>query len=290
VPDAEEEVELEQLARGRPIWSGTVSFGLVSVPVAILPANRPRPVALHMVSDEGRQLRRRYYRPKDNQELADDDIVRGYEYKKGKFVVLDDEELERIAPERTRDIDLRVFVDAKQIDPMYFVRGYYLSPVGAPKAYKLLARVMEERGRAGVATFVMRAKEYVAAIFAENGILRLETLRFADEIRRPEDVGLPKPERVRSADVKRLEGMIKRLTKSSLSPKELEDNSAEKLEQLAKRKAKAGEDVVKVPEREDDDESERSQADVIDLMERLQRSLKSGSRRVPRRAAAQRAH
>ena len=280
--ELEEQVELEQLARGRPIWSGTVSFGLVSVPVNIMPANRPRPITLHMVSDDGQQLRRRYYSEpsgKDgkkrsaasrSRELTQDDIVRGYEWKKGQFVVLDDDELERIAPETTRDIDLRVFVPADEIDPIYFVRAYYLVPVGAPKAYKLLARVMEERGRAGIATFVMRAKEYVAAILAENGILRLETLRFSDEIRSPKDIGLPAPEKPRPADVKRIEASIKRLTKSSLDVKELEDTSAEKLERLAKQKAKAGEDVVRV---EDVDESEEPQTTVIDLMERLQRSL-----------------
>jgi DNA end-binding protein Ku len=287
VPDVEQQFELEEIARGRPIWSGTVTFGLVSVPVNIMPAIRPRPIALHMVSDEGRQLRRKYYRPKDNHQLVQDEIVRGYEVTKGKFVVVDDDELERIAPERTRDIDLRVFVPVAEIDPIYFVRAYFLTPVGSPKAYKLLARVMEERGRAGIATFVMRAKEYVAAILAQNGILKLETLRFADEVRWPEDVGLPKPERARPADVKRIEGMIEKLSKSSLNLSELDDTSGEKLEQLAKRKAKAGEDLVAVPERDEDDDT--PQTNVLDLMERLQRGLQgkgtpasSGRRRLRR--------
>jgi DNA end-binding protein Ku len=287
MPDADETIDLEQIARGRPIWTGTVSFGLVSVPVNIMPATRPSAVSLHMVSDRGEPLRRKYYAPRnslprsspktrnsrsdDGRELTQDEIVRGYEWKKGKFVVLEDEELERIAPEQTRNIDLRVFVKADEIDPMYFVRAYYLTPVGSPKAYKLLARVMEERGRAGIATFVMRAKEYVAAILAENDILRLETLRFADEIRSPAQVGLPKPERPHPADVNKLEGMIKRLTKTSLDARDLEDESAEKLEALAKRKAKKGEDVVDAPETDE----EEPQTTVIDLMDRLQQSLRS---------------
>ena len=305
-------IELEELARGRPIWSGTVSFGLVSVPVNIMPANRPSPIAFHLVSSEGEQLRRRYFAEKREPErtrrarrkgggktaagngdgasrraLTQDDIVRGYEWKKGKFVVVDDDELERIAPERTRDIDLRVFVDVNEVDPMYFVRAYYLTPVGSPKAYKLLATVMEERRRAGIATFVMRAKEYVAAILAEHGILRVETLRFADEIRSPKAVGLPDAAPARTADVKKIEGMIKRLSKSSVDKRLLEDRSAGKLEALAKRKAKEGEDVVAVPEPEEGDEEPTS--NVIDLMERLQESLRGG--RAPRSSAApSRAH
>jgi DNA end-binding protein Ku len=263
---------------GRPIWSGTVTFGLVSVPVNIVSANVPRPIAFHMVSDEGRQLRRRYYRAKDDTPLTSDDIVRGYEYAKGKFVVVDDDELERIAPERTRDIDLRVFAPVKDIDPAYFVRAYYLTPVGSPRAYKLLARVMEERGRAGIATFVMRAKEYVAAIIAENGILRLETLRFADEIRKPADVGLPKPEDARPADVKRIQAMIKRLERKSLDLDELEDAEAEKLEALAKKKGKEGADVVALPQG-DDEGAGQTDTNVVDLMRRLQESL-TGSRRA----------
>jgi len=301
VPDLDD-IELEQLARGRPIWSGTVSFGLVSVPVNIMPANRPNPIAFHMVSGEGEQLRRRYFadkheprktgrtqrkakRPNDEtatgRQLTRDDIVRGYEWKKGKFVVLDDDELERIAPERTRDIDLRMFVDAAEIDPMYFVRAYYLTPVGSPKAYKLLAHVMQERGRAGVATFVMRAKEYVAAILAEHGILRLETLRFVDEIRSPRAIGLPAPARPRPADVKKIAAMIKRLSKSSIDKRLLDDKSADKIEALVKRKARQGEDVVVVPDV--DDEDEEPSANVIDLMARLQQSLKGGGRSLAAR-------
>lgn len=289
--DSDDLTELQELSRGRPIWSGTVSFGLVSVPVAIMPANRPSPVAFHMVSEDGEQLRRKYFAststshaPKGRKkkkeegaaddvgrELSQDDIVRGYEWKKGKFVVVEDDELERIAPERTRDIDLRVFVDVNEIDPIYFVRAYYLTPVGSPKAYRLLAQVMEERGRAGIATFVMRAKEYVAAILAENGILRLETLRFADEIRTAKDVGLPAPERPRPAEVKKIERLIKRHTKTTLDKRLLEDPVAEKIEALAKRKAKHGEDVVPAPEVPEGDEE--ASANVIDLMARLQKSL-----------------
>lgn len=270
MPDTEI-LDTQDAVAGRPIWSGTVSFGLVSVPVNVVSGNLPEPAALHTVSEKGRQLRRKYFRADDDQELEQDDIVRGFEYKKDKFVVLDDDELERLAPERTRDIDLRVFVDATTVDPMYFVRGYFLTPVGNAKAYKLLAQVMEERGQAGIATFVMRTKEYVAAIFAQNGILRLETLRFADEIRSPAAAGLPKPVRTTAADVKSIEGMIARLTKTKLDTAELHDEEAEALTTLAKRKAKAGDDVVAAPAPDADTASD---SNVVDLVARLERALK----------------
>lgn len=259
----------------RPIWSGTVSFGLVSVPVNLYPANATNRVALHMVSDDGTPLARRYFRPRDNKELSSDDIVRGFEVKKGKYVVVEDDELERLAPERTRDIDLRQFVKASEIDPIYFERAYYLVPAnaGAAKAYKLLATVMEEEQLAGIATFVMRAKEYLTAIIAENGVLRAETMRFANEVKDPKDIGLPKPVKPRPADVKKIVAAMKRLAKPSLSERELVDKSAERLEQLAKKKAKTGEGVVKVELPE-----EEREANVIDLMERLRESLRGRSK------------
>ena len=271
MPEHEPMDELDDVTGGRPIWSGTVTFGLVSVPVNILPANASKRRSLHMVAEDGRPLARRYFRTRDDKQLSPDDIVRGFEVTQDKYVVLDDDELERLMPERTRDIDLRQFVKASEIDPIYFERAYYLTPVGSAKAYKLLARVMEESELAGIATFVMRAKEYLTAILAENGILRAETLRFADEIRAPGRIGLPKPARPKPADVKRIEAAVKRLTRTSLAEDELVDRGAQRLEQLAKRKAKQGEDVVKVELPE-----EEQQGNVVDLMERLRESLKAG--------------
>jgi DNA end-binding protein Ku len=266
VPD---EFEQEQDPVSRSFWSGTITFGLVSIPVALYAANRSNRVSLRMVSPEGTPLNRRYFTSKDDRELDADEIVRGYETEKGKFVIVDDEELERLAPERTRDIDLRQFVDASEIDPMYFERAYYLIPNGqSTKAYRLLARVMEETGRAGVATFVMRAKEYLVAILAENGILRAETLRFADELRTPETVGLPEPVKPDAAAVRRMDREIGKRLDDSLDKKDLVDHSADRLLKLVKGKVRAGDDVVHPEERETDGDS-----DIIDLMEILKRRL-----------------
>src|SRR2546421_590780 len=138
-------------------------------------------------------------------------MVRGFEYEKGKYVIVTDEELERLAPEQSRDIDLRKFVDLESIPPLYFDRSYFLAPSqGSEKAYRLLAETMEKNKLAGMATFVMRGKEYLVAIFPENGILRAETMRFADELRSPKEVGLPEKKKVPAATVKKFERLIAR--------------------------------------------------------------------------------
>jgi DNA end-binding protein Ku len=165
----------------RPLWSGTITFGLVSVPVDMYPANRSDRAPLRMLSPDGVPLSRRYYSQESGRDLDDDQMIRGYEIEKGKYILVTDDELEKLAPRKSRDIDLRRFVDEQAIPPIYFERGYYLTPgAGTEKAYRLLAKIMEDSGRVGIGTFVMRGKEYLVAIAAENGILRAQTLRFAD--------------------------------------------------------------------------------------------------------------
>jgi DNA end-binding protein Ku len=266
----------------RPFWSGTITFGLVSIPVDLFPANRPVRDSLRMIGPEGRPLRRVYHPENGERALGKEELVRGYEYAKGKYVVVTDEELERLAPEKTRDINLKRFVPADEVDPLYFERGYYLAPSGTSnKAYTLLAESMEKSGRAGIATFVMREKEYLVAIFSENGILRAETLRFADEIRTPKAVGLPKKPKVPAAKVRAFERLITSHSKRQLSARLLEDERAERLRKLVQRKKSRNQDVV---EFEPDDEST---AQVIDLMDVLKKSLRvpAATSRKRKRAA-----
>lgn len=282
---AEAAEELEQPAGMRPFWSGTISFGLVTVPVSLYAATRSSGVSMKMIAPDESPVRRQYVCSKDEKPLDADDIVRGYEIEKGKFVVVTDDELEAIAPRKSREIDLQLFVDRDAIDPMYFERAYFLVPAGGSnKAYRLLAEVMEKEGRAGIATFVMRAKEYLVAILAENGILRAETLRFADELRKPEDVGLPEVPKIAAADVKKFETQI---TKHSgkLVLSEFLDDYAERLEKLVAKKEKKKEDLVKVSEPAG---VEEEGGEVVDLLAILSRSLGEGSssRRKPARKAS----
>lgn len=221
-----------------------------------------------MLSPEGEPLSRRYYSEKTEKDLDADEIVRGYEIEKGKYVVVTDDELDRLAPEKTRDIDLKRFVPEESIPPMYFERGYFLTPAGgSEKAYKLLAETMEKGGKAGLATFVMRGKEYLVSIFAEQGILRAETMRFSDELRSPEDVGLPKKPKVPKATVVKFEKLITSKSKKQLSKTKLEDEQTDRLLKLVKKKSASRKNVVEV-ETEDRDEGK-----VIDLVAILKKSL-----------------
>jgi DNA end-binding protein Ku len=261
--------------RARAFWSGTLTFGLVSVPVDLYAGNRPSRVRLHMLDEDGTPLRRRYVCPEDGEELESNDIVRGYEVEEGRYVVVTDDELEALEPAKSRDIDLRRFVPRDALDPLFFERGYFLAPGGGSvKAYRLLAETMERTGMAGIATFVMRAKEYLVAILSENGLLRAETLRFADEIRTPADIGLPaRPKRANRKAAAEIEKQIAKAAIDRLDESELEDRYADRLLALVEKKRAKRTDVVRsrVPVEEDEDEG------VIDLMALLRKRLGGSS-------------
>jgi DNA end-binding protein Ku len=261
--------EDEERGGPRPFWSGTLTFGLVSVPVNLFPANRSNRATLRMLSPEGEPLSRKYYSEKTERDLDADEMVRGYEIDKGKYVVVTDEELERLAPEKSRDIDLKIFVPEESIPPVHFDRGYFLTPAaGSEKAYKLLAETMEKGNKAGLATFVMRGKEYLVAIFADHGILRAETMRFADELRSPEDVGLPKKKpKVSTATVRKFEKLIGSKSKKQFSSERLKDEQTERLLKLVKKKSAQRKNVVEV------ETDKHDEGKVIDLVAVLKKSL-----------------
>lgn len=267
----------EELSGPRPFWSGTIAFGLVSLPVSLFPANRGRAFSLRMVDEEGTQLARRYFCEKEGKPLSREDIVRGYETDDGHWVLVEDEELESLAPEKSREIDLRRFVKLADIDPMYFERGYFLVPdEGATKAYRLLARAMEEEGRAGIASFVMRGKEYLCAIVAEDGILRAVTLRFHDELRSPAYVGLPEHDAPSTAKVKAMLAAMSKHKGRTLPREELADAYVKRVTRYVQKKLKAGKDVVHLPEEEAEELPQEST--VIDLMQVLKERLKGTGR------------
>jgi DNA end-binding protein Ku len=262
-------------ARPRALWSGTISFGLVSVPVELYPANRPGRPGLRWLAPSGLPVQRRYVSSEDGAEVSSSHLIRGYEVARDEHVIVTDAELEALAPEKSRDIDLSRFVPVDEVDPVLFERAYFLAPGSeSVKAYRLLADVMERTGRAGIATFVMRDKEYLVAILAESGILRAETLRFADEVRSAADVGLPAAKKPKAASVKKLASAISARSEKALDPDELVDPWTARIEALAEKKQKKGEDVVEVPEA-----AAEERAEVVDLMEILKRSLGAGPAR-----------
>ncbi|AMC99739.1 Ku protein [Halomonas chromatireducens] len=262
----------------RPLWSGTITFGLVSLPVNLYPANRPKTVSLRMVDSEGTPLARRYFCELEQRVLDYDELVRGYEVEKNEFVVVEDRELESLAPEKSQEIDLKRFVGLDEIDPMYFQRAYFMTPdKGVTKAYRLLAESMEATGRAGIATFVMRGKEYLVAIIAEKGILRAETLRFAEEVRAPEDIGLPAPTKPDKQRVKAMQKAIEALAEDDFERDELQDLQSQRIVARAEEKLSRGKDVITLGEEESEPDVEPEQGgEVIDLMQVLKQSLAEG--------------
>ncbi|MCR6654065.1 MAG: Ku protein [Cellvibrionaceae bacterium] len=261
--------EDEESGEIRPFWSGTVAFGLLSLPVNLFVASRRDTLALRMLDEDGTPLSRRYICSKDEEPLDSDELVRGIEIREDTFIEIEDDELEALAPEKSREINLRRFVPLKDIDALYFEKAYFLVPEeGAQKAYRLLATSMQDTDRAGIATFVMRGKEYLVAIISERGILRAETLRFHDEIRSPADIGLPSTTKAEKKDVDRLIHAIETLGSEKLDLEALADDAKEKLEALVEKKLEKNEDV-KHPENLPQQET----AQVIDLMQVLKRSL-----------------
>lgn len=281
MPDDDQDLELEEgTAQPHALWSGSISFGLLSLAVDLFPASRSPSIALKMVDEEHRPLARRYYCPQHDRMLSRDEIVRGFEIAKDEYVIVDNEELDAVAPDKSRAIDLRTFVKASDIDPMYFKRSYFLTPAEeeASRAYRLLAETMERSERVGIATFVMRGKEYLVALLAEKGILRAETLRFRDELRRPEDVGLELKGQAPAAAVRKYLRAIAEMSADDLDREELRDAYTERLRQLIDSKLERGIDVERAPEALDEPGGE---AEIIDLMEVLKRRLQPQAEREP---------
>lgn len=279
MPERDESEPTQESAAGA-IWSGTITFGLVSVTVELFPASRRSRVSLRMLGPDGTPLARRYFSSDGGKPLRSEDIVRGYKAGNGDYVIVTDEELERLAPEKSRDIELKQFVPAGEIPPIYFQRAYFLAPSGkSTKAYRLLAAAMERTGRAGIATFVMRGKEYLVAILSENGILRAETLYFHDEIRSARDVGLPERQEPSSERMQRYQKSIRAASKDSLPLEELRDEASARLLQLAEKKWAKHQDVVEI------EEPAEHRAEVIDIVTLLKQSLSSQpKKKAPGRA------
>ncbi len=270
----------------RAIWSGAISFGLVAVPVKLFPATEQQDIRFHQFKEGTRQrIRNKRVSEKTGREVDYDDIVKGYEVEKGKFVVVTPEELEGIAPEKTRTIDIEAFVELADIDPIYYEKTYFLAPAdeaGAERAYALLLKAMEDEGKVAIGRFVMRTKEYLAAIRPLDDILALETMYFADEIRETSEIeNAPVRTRVNAGQLKMAKQLIGSLA-SEWDPGRYHDEYRERVLKLIRDKAK-GKDVV-LPEAEETPK-------VADLMEALRQSIegtRKAKRPAPKKATARR--
>jgi DNA end-binding protein Ku len=263
----------------RPIWSGTISFGLVSVPVRMFTATQSKELRFSFL--DRRDLTPIGYEKvrKDNgKPVPPEDVVRGFEIKKGQYVPLEDEDLDRLDIELTHSIDITDFVDGDEIDPLYFRKAYYLLPQdGAEKPYRLLVRALEETGKVAIAKVVIRNKQHLAAIRAHDRVLVLETMYYADEIREPEKVG--SKGRLEPAEVEMAKSLVENLS-GSFKAEKYDDEYRKELLDLIRAKAKGKE----LPEPQAEEEAE-----VVDLMAALRESVErttkeqKGSKRTTRR-------
>lgn len=253
----------------RAIWSGAVSFGLVNVPIRLFSATSSKDVRFREFQEgTGKRIRHRRVAEGTDEEVPYEDVVKGYEVSEDRYVTLTQEELESTEPERSRTIAIEDFVDLADIDPIYFQKTYYLGPAeGAEKPYALLHRAMEETGKVGIARFVFRTKEHLAAVRPIDGLLGLETMFFADEVRGADEVaGAPVEIDVSDRELQMARQLIES-TAGEWDPEGYSDTHRERLLDVIERKAE-GEEVV-VPE------VEREPAEVVDLMAALQRSVEA---------------
>jgi DNA end-binding protein Ku len=234
----------------RAIWSGTISFGLLNVPVKLYSAVARRGISLREIREsDGARIRHRRVAEGGEEEVPYGEIVKAFEITPERYVPLSKDEIAALAPERTRAIEVQDFVDLDQIDPIYFDSPYYLGPAeGAEKAYSLLAKAMRESGKVAIARFVFRNKEHLAALRPSDGALTLTTMRFADEVVSPselEDV-LPQGEqKVAKNEIEMAERLIESLT-TEFDPGAYRDEYREQLLALIERKAE-GKEVLEAP-------------------------------------------
>ena len=271
----------------RSIWSGAISFGLVNVPVKVYSATSPKTVRFHQLDGEtGTRISQRRVNPQTGEEVPFDRLVKGYELTRDRYVVIRPEELDALAPEKSRTIEIEDFVELSDIDPIYYDHPYWLVPdKGAAKAYSLLVQAMRQTGKVAIARVVLRNKEHLVALRASGGGLLMETMNFHDEVVASEDLDelmAAAETEASEREVRMAEQLIASLT-TRFEPAAYTDSYREKILDLIERKAQ-GEDVVAQPEA-------AAPARVPDLMAALEASLAAvkepaPAARKPKRAPA----
>ncbi len=262
----------------RPIWSGAVSFGLVTIPVRLYPATtNHRPKFRQLRREDHSRIRYRKVAEADGEEVPSKDIVRGYEFDKGRYVVFTAEEIEAAGYQGgPRIVDVIEFVDAAEIDPIYYRSSYYLEPESTGlKAYSILRQALADKGRIGIAKVALRARVHLAALRARDDVLVLETMYWPDEIREAHFESLDRELEVRGSEVAMAEMLIDNLT-SGFDPANWTDATRERIEELARQKIE-GEEIV-APETPEPTK-------VVDLLEALAASVEATKMQAARRKA-----
>lgn len=254
----------------RPVWSGTVSFGLVAIPIKLFHAVSKKGVSFNQLDDRTMsRIKLKKVSADTGDEVPDEHIVKGYEVTKGRYVVVDPDELEPFIPSATKSIELEEFVDLNEIDPVYFDSPYIVAPDKTPKPYVLLAQAMERAGKVAIGRFVMRNKQYVAAIRAVDGVLLMSTMVFADEVVSVDaidDLEILNTVEVSPKEVKMAEALVDSLA-ADFEPSKYRDQYREQVLDLIERKA--GGEEFETPA------AVAAAPQVVDLMAALEASVKA---------------
>jgi len=257
----------------RAIWKGSISFGLVNIPIALYPATRKEELKFRLLrAKDMSPVNYKRVAAKDGKEVPWDEIVKGYEYEKGKFVVLNEKDFQRVDLEATQTVDIQDFVDLEEIDPMYFYKPYYLEPQkGGDKAYTLLREALSDGKKVGIAKVVIKTRQYLAGVKAMKDALVLELMHFAEELADAEKLNVPKKTTVGKREKEMAEALVKSMT-SKWDPKKYKDDYREALMEVIEEKVEAGGEEL-----EEKPKEKKTPTKVIDLVAVLQESLKAQS-------------
>jgi len=267
----------------RAIWKGSISFGLVNIPVGLYGAETRDEIHFKML-DKKTMSPIHYKRVSEEttKEVAWEETVRGYEFSPGQYVVLSDEDLKRAAPEATQTIDIVDFVDLEEISPLYFDKPYYLGPdKKGSKAYALLRETLRRTGKVGIAKVVIRTRQYLGAVVARGDVLTLELMRYAHELRAPEEIDVPRgKEGVSDREIDMAERLVEGMV-SAWDPEKYKDDYREALMEMIDKRVEAGQ-LESSPEPAPKPREARS--NVVDLMALLKQSVEEGGK--PKKAAS----
>lgn len=254
------------------IWSGTISFSLVAIPVRLVRAVAPGRVSFRLLhSTDFSPLVRRMFCPEQETMVPPEEIVRGYEIGSDRYLPITDEELESVSPERSRTIEIVEFIDMAEVDPIYFDHPYYLVPLkGGEKSYRLLAEVMRRTNRAGLAKFVLAEREYLVAVKSAEGALTLTTLHYSEEILPDEDIA-PQGGKIEAVEKSRMKESIGQMM-AEFDPGKYADERRAKVMELLQRKLKESA-PVEAPEVRGEEEGE-GPADLVAALEEIMRKVK----------------
>ena len=257
----------------KPIWSGSIQFGLVNIPVSVYSATRSERISFHLLHQKDHaRVRNQHICEIEGKVLSNDEIVKGYEYDKDEYVELTDEDFKKVAIKSTKVVEISDFVEYQQIDPLFFDTPYYLVPgKSAAKSYGLLREALANSGKVGIGKVAIRQREYLAAVRPHNSVLMLETMHFADEITSSKKLDLPEQDaKIDRRELKVAEQLVEALS-SEFDPARYKDTYREALLALIDQKLKGG--TVKGPAR-----PKVAATKVVDIMDKLRESIKEAEK------------